>query len=156
MVGNHWRSDHPRRRRGHKPGAGLYIKGEHRVRTRLVALALIAASIAAGSLFAIPTPQGSSPPTVRVGGDVKPPVKTRNVAPVYPPAAKQSHIQGVVVLDATIGTDGKVKDVKVLRSVKALDAAAMDAVRAWEFKPTIINGQAVQVIITTSVIFTLD
>jgi protein TonB len=123
---------------------------------KLAALALIAASIAAGSLFAIPTPQGSSPPTVRVGGDIKPPVKTKNVAPIYPPYAKQTRTQGVVMLDVTIGTDGKVKDIKVLRSVKELDDAAVTAVRGWEFKPTMVNGQAVQVITTIPVIFTLE
>ena len=123
---------------------------------RLAALVLIAASIAAGSLFATPTPQGSAPPTVRVGGDVKPPVKLKNVAPIYPAYARQARIQGVVVLDVTIGTDGAVKDVKVLRSVKALDDAAVTAVRAWTFKPTMVDGHAVQVIETIPVNFTLE
>jgi TonB family protein len=123
---------------------------------RLAAFALIAISIVAGPLLATPAQQGSSAPTVRVGGDVKPPVKTKNVTPVYPPIAKQTHVQGVVMLDVTIGTDGKVKDVKVLRSVKGLDDAAVTAVRAWEFKPTMVNGQVVQVIMTVPVIFTLE
>jgi TonB family protein len=126
------------------------------MRLAAFAFALIAISLVAGPLFATPAPQGSSPPTVRVGGDVKPPVKTKNVAPVYPSYAKQTRLQGVVMLDVTIGTDGKVKDVKVLRSVKGLDDAAVVAVRAWEFKPTMVNGQVVQVIMTVPVIFTLE
>jgi protein TonB len=126
------------------------------MKTRLAVLALIATSMAAGSLQAVPTPQGSSAPTVRVGGDIKPPIKVKNVPPVYPALARQSRIEGVVIIDATIGTDGKVKDTKVIRSIPALDTAAVSAVRAWEFKPTLVNGQAVQVIMTIPVNFTLE
>jgi periplasmic protein TonB len=126
------------------------------LKIKLAALALIAASIAAGSLYATPTPQGSSPETVRVGGDIKPPMKIKGEPPVYPAFAKQVHSEGVVILEATIGTNGKVKDVKVLRSVKLLENAAVNAVRSWEFKPTVVNGQAVQVIMTIPVNFILE
>src|ERR1700692_4214836 len=107
---------------------------------RFLTASLIAAILASSPLAATPVPQGasktdSSPKTVRVGGDIKPPVKLRGAAPRYPPAAKQSGIQGVVILEATIGTDGKVKDVKVVRSSKFLDEAAVAAVRTWEYKP---------------------
>ncbi len=113
--------------------------------------------LAAGSLSAHDAPQGdSSLQTVHVGGDIKPPLKTKNVPPVYPSFAAQAHIQGVVILEATIGTNGKVKDIKVLRSIKELDDAAIKAVRAWEYKPTLVNGQAVQVILTIPVNFNLD
>ncbi len=115
------------------------------------------AILAAGSLPAHAAPQSdSSPQTVHVGGDIKPPLKTKNVAPAYPSFAAQAHIQGVVILEATIGTNGKVKDVKVLRSIKELDDAAIKAVRAWEYKPTLVNGQAVQVILTIPVNFNLE
>jgi protein TonB len=83
-------------------------------------------------------------------------VKTKNVAPVYPQIAITSHTQGVVILDATIGTDGRVKDTKILRSIKQLDDAAVSAVRAWEYKPTLVNGKPVQVIMTIPVNFTLN
>jgi len=118
---------------------------------------LLFAILAAGSLPAYAAPQSdSSPQTVHVGGDIKPPLKTKNVPPVYPSFAAQAHIQGVVILEATIGTNGKVKDIKVLRSIKELDDAAIKAVRAWEYKPTLVNGQAVQVILTIPVNFNLD
>jgi protein TonB len=122
---------------------------------------LMAAILGFGPLSASPTPQGgsktdSSPKTVRVGGDIKPPLKVKGVAPLYPTMAKQSRIQGVVILEATIGTDGKVKEVKVARSAKFFDDAAVSAVRNWEYKPTMVDGQAVQVIITIPVNFTLD
>ena len=122
---------------------------------------LLVANLAVGWLSANAAPQGGSkrdspPQTVRVGGDIKPPLKVKNVVPVYPSFALQAHIQGVVILEATVGTDGKVKDVKLLRSIKELDDAAIKAVRGWEYKPTLINGQAVQVIVTIPVNFNLD
>jgi protein TonB len=95
------------------------------------------------------------PQTVRVGGDVRPPLKVKNVDPVYPKLAVSGKVQGVVILEATIGTDGKVKDVKVVKSLKLLDDAAVAAVKEWEYKPTVINGRPVQVIMTIPVNFTL-
>ena len=65
-------------------------------------------------------------------------------------------MQGVVILEATIGTDGHVTDVKILRSIPLLDAAALDAVKQWEYTPTTLNGQPVPVIMTVTVNFTLQ
>jgi protein TonB len=126
-----------------------------------IVLAVLIASLIAVPLSAHPARQSgskndSSVQTVRVGGDIKPPVKVKNTAPVYPSFAVQAHIQGVVILEATIGTDGKIKDIKVLRSIKELDDAAIKAVRAWEYKPTVVNGQVVQVITTIPVVFNLE
>jgi periplasmic protein TonB len=121
---------------------------------RLTLVALLVGLVAC-SLSARPIPQ-SAPQTVRVGGDVKPPQKLRGVAPVYPPAARQARTQGVVIIEATIGIDGKVKDTKIMRSIKQLDDAAVSAVRTWEFKPTVVNGQVVQVITTIPINFNLD
>jgi protein TonB len=117
--------------------------------------------LSSASLYVHPLPQAADKKelpvtTVRVGGDVKPPLKTKNVAPVYPPVALQLRVQGVVILEVTIGTDGKVKDVKVARSVNLLDSAAVQAVRGWEYKPTIVNGQPVQVIMTVPIVFMPD
>ena len=66
---------------------------------------------------------------MRVGGNIKPPTKTRDVKPVYPAIAQSARVQGVVIIEATIGPDGKVKDAKVLRSIPLLDQAALDAVQ---------------------------
>jgi protein TonB len=124
---------------------------------RLLPALLMAASLITAPLFATPQ-KNDSPPTVRVGGDIKPPVKVKNVPPVYPPAARQMRAQGSVIIEATIGVDGKVKDTKVVRSANnvLLDNAAVAAVREWEFKPTVSNGQPVQVIATLPVNFSLD
>ena len=102
------------------------------------------------------TPEPESPRTVRVGGSIPEPRKLKNVLPVYPPMAKQARVQGVVILECTIGVDGQVKDVKVLRGVQLLDAAAVDAVRQWVYTPTLLNGVPVPVIMTVTVNFKLS
>jgi protein TonB len=92
---------------------------------------------------------------IRVGGKIRPPTKTKNVLPEYPAAAKSAGVQGVVIIEAVIGADGKVADAKVLRSVPQLDAAAVAAVKQWEFTPTLLNGKAVPVVMTVTVNFKL-
>ena len=92
----------------------------------------------------------------RVGGNIKPPMKTKDVRPTYPPIAQSARVQGVVIIEATIGPGGKVQDARVLRSIPLLDAAALDAVRQWEFTPTLLNGVPVPVIMTVTVQFTLS
>jgi len=98
-----------------------------------------------------PLVDGMAP--VRVGGSVRQPEKLVNVEPVLPETAARAGIRGIVILEATIGVDGTVKDARVLRSIPLLDAAALDAVRQWRFAPTILNGQAVPVIMTVPVPF---
>ena len=92
---------------------------------------------------------------VRVGGNVKAPVRTRMVNPVYPPIAQSARVQGVVIMEAVVGTDGRVSDARVLRSIPLLDQAAVDAIRQWEYTPTLLNGAPVPVIMTVTVQFTL-
>ena len=92
---------------------------------------------------------------VRVGGKIKPPTKIKDVQPVYPAVAKTARVAGVVIVEATIGANGKVIAAKVLRSVPMLDQAALDAVRQWEFTPTLLNGAPVPVVMTVAVNFTL-
>jgi len=97
----------------------------------------------------------TAPPPIRVGGEIKPPTQTKRVTPPYPPEAQAAGVQGIVIMEATIGADGKVTDVRVLRSIPLLDQAAMDAVRQFEYTPTVINGVAVPVLMTVTVNFTL-
>ena len=101
-----------------------------------------------------PPPPPQAP--VRVGGAIKQPTKLKNVPPVYPPIAQSARVQGVVIIEATIGADGKVKDAKVLRSIPLLDQAALDAVKQWVFTPTLLNNVPVPVIMTVTVNFTLQ
>ena len=115
--------------------------------------------VAGGVLGGLPEAPPPPPPPqapVRVGGNIKPPTKTRDVKPVYPAIAQSARVQGVVIIEATIGPDGRVKDAKVLRSIPLLDQAALDAVKQWEFTPTLLNGVPVPVIMTVTVNFTLQ
>jgi len=91
---------------------------------------------------------------VRPGGRIMPPKKIKDVPPVYPALAQSAHISGAVTIEATIGTDGKVVDAKVVRSIPMLDEAALDAVRQWEYLPTMLNGVPVPVLVTVTVNFT--
>jgi periplasmic protein TonB len=100
------------------------------------------------------TSQPAAP--VRLGGMIQPPARTRYVAPEYPEIARQSRIKGTVIIEAVIGTNGKVENVRVLRSVPLLDGAALAAVRAWEYTPTLLNGVATPVIMTVTVRFDLN
>lgn len=90
-----------------------------------------------------------------MGGKIREPKKIRNVLPVYPDIAKQMRAEGVVILECVIDADGRVRDVKVLRSIAVLDRAAIDAVRQWQYTPTLLNGVPVPVVMTVTVNFSL-
>jgi protein TonB len=94
-------------------------------------------------------------PTLRVGGAIKEPRKLKNVAPVYPDVAARGNVEGVVILEIAIEPNGKVDDVRVLRSIPLLDAAAVAAARQWVFAPTLYRGVPVSVTMTVSVRFSL-
>jgi protein TonB len=109
-----------------------------------------------GLVDAAPTPPPPPPPpVVHVGGDIKPPRKVVDVAPVYPPLARAARVEGIVILEAVIAEDGSVRDVRVLRPQALLDEAAIEAVRQWRFTPTLLNGQPVPVVMTITVAFKL-
>jgi TonB family protein len=91
---------------------------------------------------------------VRPGGRLMAPKKIKDVPPVYPPLAKSAHVSGDVTIEATIGVDGKVVDAKVINSVPMLDQAALDAVRQWEYLPSMLNGKPVPVLVTVTLKFT--
>jgi len=117
--------------------------------------------VSGGVLTAPPPPPPPPPPNwaagaIRVGGNMPPPTKVKNVAPVYPPLAESARVQGVVILETIVGADGKVQDARVLRSIPLLDQAALDAVKQWEFTPTMLNGSPVPIVMTVTVQFTLQ
>jgi protein TonB len=91
-----------------------------------------------------------------VGGAIAEPRKTRHVNPAYPQQAIQARIQGVVVLECTIDPEGRVAEVRVLRGVPLLNEPAIEAVRQWEYEPTLLNGVAVPVRMTVTVNFKLS
>jgi TonB family protein len=92
---------------------------------------------------------------LRIGGNIKVPVKVRDVKPMYPPIAQSANVQGVVIIEAIIDAAGKVAAGRVLRSIPLLDEAALAAVTQWEFTPTLMNGEPVPIMMTVTVNFTL-
>jgi len=117
----------------------------------VAAALLVTAAIAAPVIYA-----SVDPAQVRVGGDIKEPKKIKDVKPVYPETAKATNIQGIMIIEIIIGTDGSVNEAKVLRPVPELDRAAIDAVMQWKYTPTLLNGEPVKVIMTVTVTFTLQ
>jgi protein TonB len=100
-----------------------------------------------------PPPEPAKP--LRIGGDVQPPALIHYVAPEYPEEAVWTNTSGMVILEAAVDERGEVLDVKVLRSIKLLDQAAMDAVRQWRYKPVLLNGRPHPFILTVTVSFSL-
>jgi periplasmic protein TonB len=92
---------------------------------------------------------------VRVGGEVQPPKKLEDAAPVYPPTARAARVEGAVVLEAIIDSRGVVSEVRVLKSIPLLDDAALEAVKKWRYEATRLNGVAVPVVMTVTVQFAL-
>ena len=93
---------------------------------------------------------------LRPGGDVKRPLKVRDAAPAYPPLARAAHVEGIVIIEATISPNGRVQDARILRSANPLlNAAALDAVRQWEYTPTLLNSIPVSIVMTVTVDFRL-
>jgi protein TonB len=124
----------------------------NRVIRGMAALALAAAVSAPAVSASINSEQTQR---VRVGGAIKEPKKIKDVKPAYPEDAKNAGIQGIIILESVIGTDGSVQEAKVLRSVPQLDKAALDAVVQWRYTPTLLNGEPVELIMTVTVTFTL-
>jgi len=102
-----------------------------------------------------PPPQEPRKP-VRPGGNIQPPRRIVNVAPVYPAIAQSARVEGTVAIEALIGEDRKVRNVKLLSGKPLLTEAAMTAVRQWVFTPTRLNGEPVAVIMTVTVVFSLN
>jgi protein TonB len=93
---------------------------------------------------------------VRVSSGVAQGLLIRQVKPQYPALARQARIQGTVVLQAVIGKDGTVQNLRVLSGHPMLTEAAIDAVKQWLYKPYSLNGEPVEVDTQIYVNFTLS
>lgn len=102
-----------------------------------------------------PPPPKQAPQRIRVGGNVQQANLIHQVLPMYPEIAKTAHIQGTVILHAIISKDGTVQELQYISGPPLLMRSAMDAVRQWRYRPTLLNGDPVQVDTTISVVFTL-
>jgi len=109
-----------------------------------------------------PPPPPSPPPPIvnarpyRRGGDVQAASLIYEVKPVYPPIARITRTQGTVVLEAVINKQGTIDTLRVLSGHPVLAQAALDAVKQWKYRPTILNGDPIEVLTTVTVMFTLQ
>jgi protein TonB len=101
-----------------------------------------------------PAARGQTP--IRLSSGIRAPQRVVNVAPVYPVIARSAHVQGMVIIEATIDEGGNVVRTAVLRSIPLIDDAALTAVRQWKFSPTLLNGVPVPIVMTVTVNFKLD
>jgi TonB family protein len=106
-----------------------------------------------------PPPQSEAPKAkpskIRVGANVMEASLIHQVQPVYPQIAKAAHISGTVVLHAIVAKDGTIQQLEFVSGHPLLMKSAMDAVGQWVYKPTLLNGDPVEVDTTISVVFQL-
>jgi TonB family protein len=107
------------------------------------------------SAQAAAAPEAITPQRVRVGGNIQSRMLMTKVPPVYPPDAKQARVQGKVSLGVLIAPDGSVANVQLVKGDALLAPSAMDAVRQWVYRPTLVNGQPVEVLTMVDVNYTL-
>jgi protein TonB len=90
---------------------------------------------------------------VRISGKLMSSRLVRRVPATYPEAAKSKKIEGTVVLEIIVGTNGSVEQIEVLSGQRILAEAAMDAVRQWKYEPTFVKGLPVRVVTRVDVLF---
>ncbi len=106
-----------------------------------------------GGLPEAPPPATVAP--VRVGGMVRVPKLLHRVTPAYPELAVAARTSATLILEATVGTDGRVQEVKVLRGQPLFDRPVLEAVRQWRYQPLLLNGVPMPFIVTVTLSFNL-
>ena len=101
-------------------------------------------------------PKPKPPQRIRVGGSVQKARLLKQPKPVYPPLARQARIQGTVRFNAIIGKDGRIANLTLVSGHPLLVPAATAAVKQWQYRPTQLNGEPVEVVTVIDVNFTLS
>jgi protein TonB len=123
----------------------------------------VVGGIVGGIPEAAPPPPPPPPPPaprgpVRIGGQLSAPALVQRVDPEYPELARAAQMQGIVILEAVVGEDGDVSEVKLLRSAGyagVLDRAALKAVKQWRYSPLLLNGHPTAFVLTVTMSFSL-
>ncbi len=109
------------------------------------------------AVFLPPADAGPPPPKmVTISGAVMAGNLIKRTIPDYPPLAQAAGVQGVVVLHAVIGKDGRIRDLHVISGPGLLQQAALDAVKTWAYRPYLLLGEPVEVETQINVVFTLS
>lgn len=141
---------------GDKPAGFLVSAGTDGTVDLLITFSARAEAIAVEVLPARALDESQpSPSRVRIGGNVLAASLVQQVPPVYPQVAKDNRIQGVVVLEINVATNGTVSDAKVITGAPLLVQPALDAVRQWVYKPVLLNGHAFEAVSTVTLNFAL-
>jgi protein TonB len=125
----------------------------------------VVGGIVGGIVSNVPPPPPPPPPPlptvargpVRIGGQITAPALLHRVEPTYPEVAALAQLAGVVILEATVNTDGCVESAKVLRSRHPLlDKAAQQALMQWQYSPLVLNGIPVPFVLTVTFNFSVQ
>ncbi len=109
-----------------------------------------------GATSTTAVPKVATPQRVRVSQGVSEGLLVHQVKPAYPPLARQARIQGSVVLQAAIGKDGSIQNLRLISGHPMLAPAAIEAVKLWKYRPYFLNGEPVEVDTQITVNFTLS
>jgi TonB family protein len=101
-------------------------------------------SSGSGALSALAKPADASKPSMLTQSNLEPVQVLKRVAPVYPAIAKQRRLSGILVVQATVGKDGKISNLVLESGPPVFRDAAFEAVRQWQFKPATLNGQPIE------------
>lgn len=112
-------------------------------------------NIIAAATANVASPRPAAIGHVRLSRGVTEGMLIHKVTPIYPPLAITAHVQGQVLLQATIGREGNIENLQVISGHPLLVKAAMDAVRQWRYRPYLLNNQPVDVETQITVNFTL-
>jgi TonB family protein len=121
------------------------------LRLIFVALILVLLNASAIAQLSVAPP----PNTVTISSGVMAGMLLEKTNPVYPPIAKAARVSGTVVLQATISKTGTIENLRVISGPAMLQQAALEAVKAWRYRPYLLMGEPVEVETTINVIFTL-
>ncbi len=108
-----------------------------------------------GTGVAPPPPPSAPPERIKVGGEVQSASLVKKITPQYPSIAKSAHVSGTVTLRAIISKDGSIEQLQYVSGPPLLMASAITAVKEWRYRPTMLNGQPVEVDTTVQVVFSL-
>jgi len=103
--------------------------------------------------ISVPNP---TPPAATNGGHLQPPRLLSSPPPIYPKAAQEARVHGVVVIDALVDVTGKVVEMTVISGPQQLTQAAMDNLRKWQYEPARLNGEVIPTHVKVSINFNLQ
>ncbi|MGH9712573.1 MAG: TonB family protein [Candidatus Acidiferrales bacterium] len=102
------------------------------------------ASVAITSRRSVQVAPDRAPPTAQQAQNIQIGQLFYRVEPFYPPDAERQGIEGTVLVHASVGRDGKVRSAEILSGPPQLGEAAVNSVREWRYKPTLLNGQPIE------------